>query len=273
LYTYKSGWTALHLASYHRQKEVADTLIRYGADVNIEDEDGLTPLMVTSKCDMAVFLISKGAFINKTTDIGESAFTRALKNHQEKLLGLLLHAHAYVLDEKIQSLCTRELPVSLHALYVQERDEQRVAFKLLTMKKFSEILDAYTSAKDQDNKPLMQEILIWIEGQKNQMVHAALNNDVYMLSELLQKGIDPMHCFTMGLNIVLYCALTGRGQVTELLLTHVPKHVCSQTMQWILGVLGYTFTSVTSNVSSEAEGFQQSLLSIDEDDISDIKDE
>lgn len=267
------GWSALHFAAYHCQKEATSMLMKYGADVNCEDEEGLTPLMVTSTCSMALFLINQGAFINKTNENGESAFTRALKNHQEKLLNLLLHAHAYVLDDKIQSLCTRELPVGLHALYIQERDEQKVAFKLLTMKHFSEVLRAYEEAQEQDNVLLQSEIKEWIEGQKSLVVSACLKNDLFQLSGLLEKGVDALQCNYRGCNIIVYCALTGRHQVTNLLLTYVPQERCHTVMKNIVWFLGYRFPHITlQQEATKDTTFHQSVLSIDKEDMSDYKD-
>ena len=38
------GWTPLHAAAWHRQKEVVELLISKGADVNAKDDVGKTPL-------------------------------------------------------------------------------------------------------------------------------------------------------------------------------------------------------------------------------------
>ena len=38
------GWTSLHLATYHRNLMMMDSLIKYGMYVNVETSSGVTPL-------------------------------------------------------------------------------------------------------------------------------------------------------------------------------------------------------------------------------------
>ena len=41
------GWTALHVAAYFRQPMCISALVHFGAQVNIKDKDGYTPLFTS----------------------------------------------------------------------------------------------------------------------------------------------------------------------------------------------------------------------------------
>jgi uncharacterized protein len=56
-----TGYTALHEAVRNKHIDIAELLIKSGADVNISDKEGTTPLMLASECGNV--LLCK--FINK----------------------------------------------------------------------------------------------------------------------------------------------------------------------------------------------------------------
>ena len=63
------GWSPLMVAVSKDEKETVDRLITAGADVNIQDRDGKTPLLLTSKkgnTDIARKLISANSRVNQT---------------------------------------------------------------------------------------------------------------------------------------------------------------------------------------------------------------
>lgn len=265
------GWSPLHFAAYHNQKAAAEALLRFHANINMTDHTERTPLMMTAKCDMALFLISHGAYINKTTKEGESALTRALRNHQEKLLKLLISKHANLLDDKVQTVCARELPVSLHELYIQERDEQRIAFQLLTMSHANDIKTAYEEAKVQDNFYLIEAIDHWFIRQNVSLLKACKHRDLFVMKDILDKGVDPLHCMFMRFNSVMYAAFTNRRQVVDLLLNYVDRERMSAVSMMMLSLLGYAHelskspVLVECPVRSSELPISQSVLAIDDD--------
>lgn len=56
----KYGRTALHLASLARNLDMVNILLAYGAAVNIQDDDGETPLHLTDDASMMELLLNKG---------------------------------------------------------------------------------------------------------------------------------------------------------------------------------------------------------------------
>lgn len=265
------GWTALHFAVRHNRKGVAHRLIRFGADVNGTDELGFTPLMVARKCEMAIFLIAQGAYINKTTPSGDTAFSLAVRYHQEKIAGLLITQHTNVLDEKVQNLCAQDLPVHLHPLYLQERDEQTLALQLLLMSPIAQIKSAYDAAKTQDNTYLVSAIEAWFEAQKQSLVDVCRRQDLYLLQALLKKGIDPVCCRYRGMNLVLYAALSQPRQVVLTLMDYVLPERLSLLTRWALigrGLIAVPRARLSVLRAHRPKRFAQSVLSVSEEKLS-----
>eukprot|EP00019_Armaparvus_languidus_P000094 CAMPEP_0168600186 /NCGR_PEP_ID=MMETSP0420-20121227/12612_1 /TAXON_ID=498008 /ORGANISM="Pessonella sp." /LENGTH=275 /DNA_ID=CAMNT_0008638185 /DNA_START=29 /DNA_END=853 /DNA_ORIENTATION=+ len=80
--------TALHLACAKGQKEVIELLVENGADVNVQNNRGATPLhsLVKKRFDLlALWLVRQGADINLEDDKGCSARDFALNWFQEEL--------------------------------------------------------------------------------------------------------------------------------------------------------------------------------------------
>ena len=72
----EDGWTALHMASYEGVLEIAQCLIEAGAQVNIKNKNDNTPLhMAVSERNLEVFeaLIKAGADVTLETKEGDTA--------------------------------------------------------------------------------------------------------------------------------------------------------------------------------------------------------
>ena len=91
------GFTPLVLATYMGQKEIAETLLEYGAEIDAQDALGNTTLMgvcYKGSQDLAEMLITKGANINLSNKEGDTALTFAEKHGQEGIANLLIQKGA-----------------------------------------------------------------------------------------------------------------------------------------------------------------------------------
>lgn len=74
------GATALHIASREKNFEIVNILIENGADVNIADNDGWTPIMRAARNGdekIVEMLLKKGADISFVNSVGESVINHA----------------------------------------------------------------------------------------------------------------------------------------------------------------------------------------------------
>ena len=71
------GYTALHHAVTHNQKEIAGLLISRGADVHVKQNVGMTPLFGASK-EMTHLLINAGADVNAQDDTLDAPLLHAM---------------------------------------------------------------------------------------------------------------------------------------------------------------------------------------------------
>ncbi|CAH8565717.1 unnamed protein product [Schistosoma rodhaini] len=63
--TFKNGRTLIHYAADYGQKEICDYLIRNGADINVNDGFGVTPLLAAiyeGHIDCVSLLLNNGIF-------------------------------------------------------------------------------------------------------------------------------------------------------------------------------------------------------------------
>jgi len=95
-----NGWTGLlevckpsNLTSYEVKMEIADMLIKHGADVNIANDYGWTPLLFTTKntnFNLTFLLLRNGAYINVQNVVGYTPLMYACKNNDITVVKLLL---------------------------------------------------------------------------------------------------------------------------------------------------------------------------------------
>jgi cytohesin len=90
------GRTALWLAAKEYRADVVEVLLQAGADVNKADDDGSAPLSAATSAPIATMLIERGASVNATNTLGQTALLCAAQEDRADVVGALLQAGADV---------------------------------------------------------------------------------------------------------------------------------------------------------------------------------
>lgn len=91
------GDTALHIVTRNRQLDWVAFLLKKGADPNIGDANGDTPLIVAAGIgfeEAADFMLLRGAKVDAVNRRGETALAVAVQQRQPRLVELLLKSGA-----------------------------------------------------------------------------------------------------------------------------------------------------------------------------------
>lgn len=78
-------------------------MIDLGADLNLRNENDLSPLMLSCKeglTEIAEYLIANGAVINETNILADTPLKLAQKNGHEDLALLLINKHGAVINNR-----------------------------------------------------------------------------------------------------------------------------------------------------------------------------
>jgi ankyrin repeat protein len=92
-----TGESALHIVVERRDLTWIDFLLRKGADPNIRDNKGVTPLVLATRLDFvegAEALIAKGAKVDIPDQTGETPLIFAVHNRDTSMMRVLLRAGA-----------------------------------------------------------------------------------------------------------------------------------------------------------------------------------
>ena len=91
------GNTALHIATHNRNGNWVGYLLSKNADPNIGDRNGDTPLILSARLSFpegAARLLMRGALVDKTNKLGETALIVAVQQRQAAIVRILLEAGA-----------------------------------------------------------------------------------------------------------------------------------------------------------------------------------
>jgi uncharacterized protein len=92
-----SGDTALHIVTRKRELDWVGFLVNKGADPNIADAKGDTPLTIAASIgfeEAASFMLAKGARVDSINRRGETALAIAVQQRHPRMVELLLKAGA-----------------------------------------------------------------------------------------------------------------------------------------------------------------------------------
>ena len=92
-----SGETALHIVTQRRDITWLQYLVQKGADVNMRDERGTTPLQLATSLgwtDGVEFLVSRKANLDESDDAGETPLISAVHRKNARLMRVLLEGGA-----------------------------------------------------------------------------------------------------------------------------------------------------------------------------------
>lgn len=88
-----SGETALHIAVARRDSTWVQFLLQKGANPNLRDKQGMTPLILATQLrfvDGVAIILSKKARVDETNNQGETALIRAVQLRDSELVRILL---------------------------------------------------------------------------------------------------------------------------------------------------------------------------------------
>ena len=92
-----SGEAALHIVTNRRDLSWMQFLISKGANVNVRDAKGVTPLVAAVNANFTEgveLLVGRGARLDESNNAGETPLITAVHNHNVALLRILLKAGA-----------------------------------------------------------------------------------------------------------------------------------------------------------------------------------
>ncbi|MDH4240830.1 MAG: ankyrin repeat domain-containing protein [Phycisphaerae bacterium] len=166
-------WTALHAAAHKGNVEIAEYLLKQGANVDVKDKDGYTPLHNTAdsflkgfprkrteadRNRIAALLLKYGAHVNATINHGDTPLHRAAITNNVALVQLLLENGA---DPNIQQ---SQGMTPLHFALGAGKDRVQVVHLLLAHGADSSSTDEYGRTAT-DNAKLYHPKLLELLGE------------------------------------------------------------------------------------------------------------
>ena len=85
-----NGYSAIHAAASYGHEELIRYLISIGADVNLKDNDGDTPILLCEEPEIFLILKSFGANPTVVNDIGQGIFEKVVEDENDVMIKFLV---------------------------------------------------------------------------------------------------------------------------------------------------------------------------------------
>ncbi len=142
------GATSLHLACREGNFEIVKVLIENGADVNVVDNEGWTPLMraaLAGNQNITALLLDQKAIASKTNLTGESAIIHAALSNCNECLNFMFEKFDF-----IQNMDIRLLKEQLTEAFVIARNHENEVMQGLLTSYLDRVIKAEPLIKEKD---------------------------------------------------------------------------------------------------------------------------
>jgi ankyrin repeat protein len=183
------SWTALMYAARDGAKDAADALCKAGANVNLADPDGATPLelaIVNSHYDTAALLVERGADVNQTDTAGMAPLYATVDMNT---LGEVYGRPSRMQADKLTALDLMKVLLDHHA-------DPNAGLKTAALQR------AHTPGE-----PSLAE-------GATPLMRAAKNGDVVTIELLVANGADVSRAQKNGTTALMFASGLGRGTGT-----------------------------------------------------------
>ena len=85
-----NGYSAIHAAASYGHEELIRYLISNGADVNLKDNDGDTPILLCEEPEIFTILKSYGADPTAVNDLGQGIFEKVVEDENDVMIRFLV---------------------------------------------------------------------------------------------------------------------------------------------------------------------------------------
>jgi ankyrin repeat protein len=215
------GQSVVWRAALCSREDVVEVLLRAGVDVNTADADGNAPLSAASSATIATMLIERGANVNATNKLGESALWQAVSRRREAVVEVLLRAGADVNEADnngaaplvpaaragfwsiVMMLARSNRLANIDALI----DDGKTALWLAVKSGSDEVVEALVKAGANVNI-----------ADKYGVVPLSVAANATIAKMLIEEGADVNAVNKRGESALLLAARNGRDDVVEVLL-------------------------------------------------------
>ncbi|MFT6346869.1 MAG: hypothetical protein ACJA02_001115, partial [Myxococcota bacterium] len=160
------GATALHIAARNNNLQVASILIENGANVNITDNEGWTPLMrasLSGNSSLIRILLNVGAYATKTNSSGETAIIHATVSDCAECIEQLFSGYDF-----IKNLNNKSLKSQLNQAIIIAENKNNKQTKLILNNYLDHVLNKEKTLNNNNEE-------IVYKGSKNKVRGDALN--------------------------------------------------------------------------------------------------
>ncbi|HOD39376.1 MAG: Phosphocholine transferase AnkX [bacterium ADurb.Bin243] len=208
-------------SSAKNDAELAKISIEKGADVNLQDKNGYTPLMIASNfghIDIVTLLVEKGADIHIQANNGETALSLAEKKGHEKVINFFKN----IADNKTNKAAGQpSKPESAEGANPPQKEPVKKA-AALTPEKQAEINDQMIkAARDGYTEEVKEFIkqganLNYQDEESNTALFFAINQNLKELTDFLITGGANLNLKNKsGMTALLYAAKMGNAPLYE----------------------------------------------------------